>query len=47
MIEKIVDGYFLKFAPVCAPGTVGTIVPIDQADKLTGFIAAQESYVHM
>jgi hypothetical protein len=32
---------------VCAPGTVGTIVPMDQADKLTGFIDAQESYVQV
>jgi hypothetical protein len=32
---------------VCAPGTVGTMVPIDQTDKLMGFIEAQESYVQV
>jgi hypothetical protein len=47
MLEKIVDAYFLKFAPVCAPGTVGTMVPIDQPDKLRGFIDAQESCVQV
>ncbi len=47
MLEKIVDAYFLKFAPVCAPGTVGTMVPMDQTDKLTGFINAQESCVQV
>jgi hypothetical protein len=47
MLEKIVDAYFLKFAPVCAPGTVGTMVPMDRADELAGFIDAQESYVQV
>jgi hypothetical protein len=47
MLEKIVDAYFLKFAPVCAPGTVGTMAPMDQLDKLTGFINAQEACVQV
>jgi hypothetical protein len=32
---------------VCAPGTVGTMEPMDQPDQLTGFINAQESYVQV